>query len=679
MELQHLIGTTIGDFAVEELIGRGGMASVFRAKQISLQRSVALKVIGIQELSGQDEIFARRFEKEVSFISSLEHLHILPVYAYGIENQYAFLAMRLLRGGSVKDLIENTKPLPLERAVRIFDQTAQAIAYAHSQGIIHRDIKPGNILLDEDGNAYLMDFGLARLVDSKEQLTRSDSLVGTAAYMAPEQLRGETLDNRADIYAMGILLYEMVCGCLPFELESDSDVIAVLYKHLEESPRPPTEHNPDIPPELEAVILRALVKDPAQRFQEVRDMARAVRSVPGLHLDSSDNFPIASTTVRDKQKAPTEDHTVLLSKETTASRRQRWLWIGGVSLVVLLVATLALALMSSSEDDSTDAEQGFPGFTLNEDASAEWDQLVPSEEQIRQAREALGEDGFIAVLACNRSSEYHATMNREISDRLRSYGLDFRIYDADSDAYQQRLMLEEALSEQARAFILCPLDYSLLDEALRAVEKGGYPLVSHDNGEQNYGGAITSNRNANYDMGLAVGRFAGEIIRDEMNGEARVIILDFPDLAVIVERANGMEDGILEMAPNATIIGRYQGGTQEFAYESVSRLLADGISFDVVLSINDAGSYGAIQALEEADLTPEDVFIASVDAEQRAVNYIQEGYFIRGTLEVGRRATAFSSVDIITRMLAGATVPQTIVVPSGDMITIDNLPVAVAE
>ncbi len=680
MELQQLIGTTVGDFQIEELIGRGGMASVFRAKQISLQRSVALKVISIQKVSSQDEVFARRFEKEAAFISSLEHIHILPVYAYGIENQYAYLAMRLLPGGSLKDLLEQTSPLPLERAIRIFDQVAQAIAYAHSQGIIHRDIKPGNILLDSDGNAYLMDFGLARLVDSQEKLTRSDSLVGTAAYMAPEQLRGEVLDNRADIYAMGILLYEMVCGCLPFQLAPDSDVIAVLYKHLEGTPAPPTEVNPDIPDQLEAVILRALAKEPGKRFQEVREMAQAVHAVPGLHFGSSDSFPLASTAIRDKHKTSVEKPTLLLSKDDLSRKRQRLMLWGAAALTTVLVVLFVLLMSGvfSPEDDTTDVPEVHFDFALDEDASAEWNQLAPSETQIWRARAALGENGFVAVLACNRSSEYHATMNREISDRLRSYDFAFRIYDADSDAYQQRLMLEEALSEGARAYILCPLDYSLLDEALLAVESAGYPLVSHDNGEHNYGGAITSNRNANYDMGLTVGRFAGEIIQNEMDGEARVVILDFPDLEVIVERANGLEDGVLEIAPDAIIVGRYQGGTQQFAYESVAQLLADGINFDVIVSINDAGSYGAIQALEEAGITPEDVFIASIDAEQRAVNYVEEEYFIRGTLEVGRRATAISSVDIITQMLAGATVPKTIIVPSGNIITTDNLPVETA-
>ncbi len=542
MHSTQLEGTTLGDFRIDALLGRGGMASVFRAKQISLQRDIALKVIHTDDVASDEENFNRRFEKEAAFVSSLEHIHIVPVYAYGVQDSLAYLAMRLISGGSLSDLLKKDGELPLEQALRIFDQVAQGIAHAHAKGIIHRDLKPGNILIDDEGNAYLTDFGLARMVHSEERLTKSDSMIGTGTYMSPEQVRGDPVDHRADIYAMGIVLYEMVCGQLPYHAGDEPSFITVLYKHLEAPPTPPCEVNPDIPKAVETVILRALAKNPDDRFQDIGDMARAIREGTHIKLGSSAQYPAA-------KPPPT-------AKQPPQQRNTR-LGIGIIGILGLLTV-IGLILLSQRE-------QPIPTFSVIQGETILWDALEPTESQIERAQRAIGDDGFVAVFACNRSSEYHATLTREITDRLQGYNIPFQIYDADSDAYTQRLLLEEALTDDASAFIMCPLDYSLLDESLKVIQEAQLPVVSHDNNDNNYGSVITSNENDNTDMGLTVGRFAGEIIQEQYDGQARVIILDFPDLDVIVDRADGLEAGLLEIAPDAEVIGRDRGATQEFA------------------------------------------------------------------------------------------------------------------
>ncbi|HEX2621433.1 MAG TPA: serine/threonine-protein kinase, partial [Phototrophicaceae bacterium] len=244
MQTGDLVGKQLGEFQVLERIGRGGMATVYRAHQLSVNRDVALKVL--LELDGvlDDQNFRQRFAQEAELIAALEHIHILPVYGYGIQDNVAFIAMRLLRGGSLSDLMK-AGPLPMERTVELFSQIGKGLAYAHSKGVIHRDLKPGNILLDEGGHAYLTDFGLAKLIDGDAHMTKTGNIVGTPTYMSPEQLRGDPLDHRSDIYSSGVILYQMLTGKRPFDGDS-SDIVSIIYKHLEKLPIRPGLVNPEL-------------------------------------------------------------------------------------------------------------------------------------------------------------------------------------------------------------------------------------------------------------------------------------------------------------------------------------------------------------------------------------------------------------------------------------------------
>ena len=278
--LEDLTGQVLGPYRLEALIGRGGMATVYRAHQTSMQRDVAIKVMA-PHLAGNPE-FVARFEREARVIARLQHPHILPVFDFGRTDAYIYLVMRLVEGGVLSDKLR--QPLSLQQVGRFLDQIASALEYAHKQGVVHRDLKPTNVLLDEEDNVYLTDFGIAKMVAGATtgvSLTATGNVMGTPAYMAPEQWRSEPVDARTDIYALGVMLYEMLLGALPFQSDTP---FGLMYQHFDQSPPPPRVLNPDLPPTVEQIVLRALAKPPDARYASAQRMAadfqRALRALP---------------------------------------------------------------------------------------------------------------------------------------------------------------------------------------------------------------------------------------------------------------------------------------------------------------------------------------------------------------------------------------------------------------
>ncbi|MCC7360984.1 MAG: protein kinase [Anaerolineales bacterium] len=262
-------GLTLGAYRIISQIGQGGMASVYKAYQPAMDRYVALKVLP-RNLAASRE-FTGRFEHEARLIARLEHAHILPVHDYGTADGYTYLAMRYVEAGTLKDRLQ-AGPLTPAEIDRYFTQLADALDYAHGLGIIHRDLKPSNALLDKRGNLFLTDFGIAKLLEGSPEFTSTGAMVGTPAYMSPEQAQGHRVDLRTDIYSLGIVLFEMVTGRVPFEADTP---LAVILKHLN-APLPlPSSLKPDVPPDVERVLLKALTKDRDERFATTADFIAA--------------------------------------------------------------------------------------------------------------------------------------------------------------------------------------------------------------------------------------------------------------------------------------------------------------------------------------------------------------------------------------------------------------------
>jgi hypothetical protein len=268
-----LTGKHLGPYQIVAPLGKGGMGIVYKAYQPSLRRYVALKVL--PQRYTDDPTFVGRFWQEARAAAKLEHPHILPIYDYGEHEGYHYIAMQLVRDGSLAQLLHGN-PLLLEQIGYIVAQVSAALDYAHSREVIHRDVKPDNILISRQSGCMLTDFGIAKLLESTAHLTQIGTSIGTPTYMSPEQIRGdEDVDGRSDIYSLGIVLYEMATGRPPFQGENSQ---AIQWKHLNEPPRPPRSLNPTLPAEVAAVILKALAKKREGRYASASAMAQVLQA-----------------------------------------------------------------------------------------------------------------------------------------------------------------------------------------------------------------------------------------------------------------------------------------------------------------------------------------------------------------------------------------------------------------
>jgi serine/threonine-protein kinase len=268
---ESLAVTLEGRYRLTDMLGRGGMGAVFLAEDLRLGRKVALKVLR-PELAA-DEDFVRRFEREARIAASLEHENIIPLYAVEQVGAFHYFTMKYVNGSSLDGLLAEGR-IPIRRARDLLIQAAAGLGYAHLHGVIHRDVKPPNLMLDQSGRVLVTDFGISKALQAETQYTSTGQMVGTPNYLSPEQAQSLPVDGRSDQYSLACVGYRMVVGRLPFKADS---VHALLYKHIHELPMPARQAEPDVPADLSDVLHRALSKDPAQRFASMEDFAAAVQ------------------------------------------------------------------------------------------------------------------------------------------------------------------------------------------------------------------------------------------------------------------------------------------------------------------------------------------------------------------------------------------------------------------
>jgi len=257
-----MVGEVLGDrYEVEELVGAGGMSSVYRAHDRLLERKVALKVM--HEHYGEDPEYVERFRREARSVASLSHPNVVTVIDRGEHEGRQFIVFEYVDGENLKQLIQRRGPAPVGTALELARQVAQALSFAHQQGLVHRDVKPQNILLNGDGAAKVTDFGIARSLDVRQGVTQTGTVLGTSDYIAPEQAQGQNVSEQTDVYALGVVLYELLTGEVPFPGES---FVAVAMRHINEPPPPIRDKRPDVSPRVEAAVQKAMAKDPADRF-----------------------------------------------------------------------------------------------------------------------------------------------------------------------------------------------------------------------------------------------------------------------------------------------------------------------------------------------------------------------------------------------------------------------------
>ncbi len=271
------VGKMIGKYRIEEAIGRGAMAEVYKAFHPLLNRHVAIKVLH-NFLSEKTDIL-NRFQLEARNIAALAHPNIVQIHDFDSFGNMYYMVMEYIDGTSLKEILKDARAqgdiLPLPEALRIAKDVGVALDYAHRQGVVHRDVKPANVLMDRSQRVVLADFGLARIL-SGPQMTTTGAIIGTPAFMSPEQGAGLPGDARSDIYSLGAMLYQLITGEMPFTGESP---IAIVYKHINAPLAPPRTINPDLPDRLEKIVMRAMEKDPNQRYQQANVLVEALETL----------------------------------------------------------------------------------------------------------------------------------------------------------------------------------------------------------------------------------------------------------------------------------------------------------------------------------------------------------------------------------------------------------------
>jgi serine/threonine protein kinase len=271
--LQVLRQATLGEYEIVQEIGQGGMATVYMAHEIALDRKVAIKVMSPQFVHGAEMI--ARFKREARTAAGLTHPHIIPIYAVKESQQLLYFVMKYIRGRALDQILRDVGALPFPMVRSILADIGSALDYAHRQGVVHRDVKPGNIMIDEEGFAVITDFGIARAIEG-ESLTRSGTTVGTPSYLSPEACSGEQVGAAADQYALGVVAYEMITGQLPFSADSS---LGMMYAQVHTQPRSSDQFRPDCPPDLRDAVMRMLQKVPADRFATMREAAQAASGI----------------------------------------------------------------------------------------------------------------------------------------------------------------------------------------------------------------------------------------------------------------------------------------------------------------------------------------------------------------------------------------------------------------
>jgi formylglycine-generating enzyme required for sulfatase activity len=345
MSVDNLIGQTFGQCELRELLGVGGMGAVYRAYQKHLKREVAVKIISTA--LSREPGYRERFFREAETSAALENAHIVPIYDFGTQAQISYLVMRLLTGGSLADHLKQRSALPsLGETAKLVSQLAEALDYAHAQGVIHRDIKPNNVMFDNQGTAFIVDFGVAHLVQATTALTGTGTTLGTPLYMPPEQWRNEQLVPASDQYALAVMTYQLVTGRLPFMADTPH---GLMFQHLSEMPTPPQVVRADVPEAVALVLQRALAKKPADRFPNVTAFAQAFqRAVAGREGAATGYFtakvqrgggrPISSS-----RPAPSASVAIPVY-------RQPAMWVAIIIIALLLVVVMLQSLPRGNED-----------------------------------------------------------------------------------------------------------------------------------------------------------------------------------------------------------------------------------------------------------------------------------------------------------------------------------------
>ncbi|MFN2388255.1 MAG: Stk1 family PASTA domain-containing Ser/Thr kinase [Actinomycetota bacterium] len=384
-----------GRYEVLEKVGSGGMAEVYRGRDELLGREVAIKILS--ERFSQDRSFVERFRREAQSAANLNHPNIVSLYDFGSEDDQAyFIVMEFIDGRSLAEILTEERRLLPERAAEIASDVATALGRAHATGIVHRDIKPGNIMLTSTGQTKVTDFGIARAVGGAEQqaMTQTGMVIGTAAYLSPEQAQGGAIDARSDVYSLGIVLYEMLTGAPPFTGDSP---LSVAYKHVRETAPAASQANPDVPQALDAIVMKALAKNPDNRYATSEEMHEDLqRYLAGQRVLATPLLSDASTMAQTRVKSSSTQVLQREDLDDAPPRGRGAVWALSALGILLLFALLAWLLFSNLIGDAPDRVEvpRVVGMQLD-DAEDELQRAKLKSEVVRRRPSARVEKGAV--------------------------------------------------------------------------------------------------------------------------------------------------------------------------------------------------------------------------------------------------------------------------------------------
>jgi len=411
MAKQRVLGNR---YEIQEVLGEGGMAKVFLGTDRVLGRTVAVKVLSPQY--AEDQQFVARFRREAQAAAALNHPNIVSVFDTGSNGNVHYIVMEYVEGKTLQEVLREESSLTSERGIEIGEAVARALSAAHDKGLVHRDIKPGNIMITREGQVKVMDFGIARATTS-DTVTQTAAVLGTAAYLSPEQAQGETVDGRSDIYSLGVVLFEMLTGRQPFMGESP---VSIAYRHVTEDPIPPSRINPDVPEALDAIVMKAMAKSPDERYQTAQELIDDLRrAAEGMPVAAAAILPGDTTQVIDRG-SHTQVLTGPIPEEMEEEEGRRVGMIVLWTLLILAILGLASfflvrALMSEPEPVVVPNVVGFNRAAAVQTLEAEGFEVevqrrvrddVPADEVFRQDPEAGTEldEGALVTIFVSRGT-----------------------------------------------------------------------------------------------------------------------------------------------------------------------------------------------------------------------------------------------------------------------------------
>ena len=663
--LERLIGHTLGQYRIVEQIGEGGMATVFKAYQPALDRYVAVKVL--PPFYADQPGFNERFVREARAIARLNHPNILPVYDFGQEQGYSFIVMRYVEDArTLREVMQHR--LDPATAVKLISQVAAALDHAHARQIIHRDVKPSNVLMDGDW-ALLSDFGLARMVESSSQLTGTGVGIGTPAYMSPEQGQALPVDHRTDIYALGIILFEMLTGQIPHHAETP---FAIILKRLNEPLPLPRSLNPAIPEAVERVILKALAREPGDRFESagalvealrhaVADLPVEVTPTPAVIKSGVTSLKAVNTPAIASPPAPVGEETVMSGAAARPKRRVTLPLMGAVLALLLLavIGSVVLYNYSGGQSSPTLAAVAIPPSTPptpttsptliaaaippsptptatpmpptptntpippTATAAAPAAQQPAAEKPAAPAAKKEYKDLTVCYPQLGAESDWRTANSASLKETAQKLGVKLIFSDAQQKQENQISAMRACIQQKVDVIALPPVVEDGWDAALTEAKDAGIPVIIVDRSvsadKSLYAAHIGS------DMVLEGQRSADEMNKLLPDGGKIVELSGTTGSGAAVGRAKGFRD---KLNKNIEIIDSQTGNftTEEGKPVMEAFLKKYAGQIQGAFIHNDNMAIGAVEAMKAAGVKPDDIKVVSIDGSRGGFQLMIDGW-----------------------------------------------------